>query len=104
MSPDEHTSREAPGEEPREAPRGKPGEAPREKPRAARSLDQPHPSRLRPDDPDHDEILAAHRAAMAVGASGYLDPRTGLYVLTSVFLAERGTCCDGGCRHCPYLD
>ena len=24
-------------------------------------------------------------------------------VLTAGFLADRGTCCDRGCRHCPYL-
>jgi hypothetical protein len=72
-------------------------------PRAGRPLDEPHPSRLGPDDPGRREILAAHRAAMAASAPGYLDPRTGLYVLTAAFLAERGTCCDRGCRHCPYL-
>jgi len=24
-------------------------------------------------------------------------------VLCAKFLLERGTCCDRGCRHCPYL-
>ena len=26
----------------------------------------------------------------------------GLMVLTRKYLLERGTCCDSGCRHCPY--
>ena len=45
------------------------------------------------------EILAAHDAAMASGEPGYIDPVTGLFVLTAGYLAERGTCCDQGCRH-----
>jgi hypothetical protein len=24
-------------------------------------------------------------------------------VLTAAELAARGTCCDSGCRHCPYV-
>jgi len=48
-------------------------------------------------------ILAAHRAAREVGAPGYTDPVTGYTVLTSSYLAARGTCCHQGCRHCPYL-
>ena len=72
-------------------------------PLANRPLDEPHPSRLGPDDPRRNEITAAHRAAMAAGAPGYLDPATGLYVLTAAFLRDRGTCCGSGCRHCPYL-
>jgi uncharacterized protein DUF5522 len=40
---------------------------------------------------------------LAAGEVGYLDPRTGLFVLTAGFLAARGTCCGRGCRHCPYL-
>ena len=27
----------------------------------------------------------------------------GLFVLTARYLADRGTCCGQGCRHCPYL-
>jgi hypothetical protein len=68
-----------------------------------RRPDQPHPSRLAPDHPRRDEILAAHRAAMADGQPGYLDPETGLFVLTAVYLAGRAECCHSGCRHCPYL-
>jgi hypothetical protein len=49
-------------------------------------------------------VIAAHAAAMAAGEAGYLDPGTGLFVLTAKFLADRGTCCARGCRHCPYED
>jgi hypothetical protein len=41
---------------------------------------------------------------MARGDSGYSDPDSGLFVLTAAFLAQRGTCCESGCRHCPYLE
>jgi hypothetical protein len=68
-----------------------------------RSLDQPHPRRLPPGTPGRAAILAAHRAAMDRGEPGYTDPVTGLFVFTAASLAERGTCCDTGCRHCPYL-
>ncbi len=61
-------------------------------------------SRLAPDAPRRDEILAAHRAALDAGDALYPDPVTGLFVLTARFLADRGTCCTRGCRHCPYLD
>ena len=44
----------------------------------------------------------AHDAAVAAGEAGYLDPDTGLFVLTATYLADRGTCCGNGCRHCPY--
>lgn len=72
--------------------------------RAPRPLTEPHPSRLRPDHPGRDDVLAAHAAALASGAAGYLDPTSGLFVLTAGFLADRGTCCERGCRHCPYVD
>jgi len=45
----------------------------------------------------------AHADAVARGAPGYIDPDTGLYVMTSRPPAERGHCCGNGCRHCPYL-
>ena len=72
-------------------------------PLADRPLDQPHPDRLAADHPDRAEILAAHAAALAADQPGYLDPGTGLFVLTAGFLAARGTCCGRGCRHCPYV-
>ena len=74
-----------------------------ELPLAARALTEPHPDRLAADDPDRAAILAAHERALDARAPGYPDPRSGLFVLTARFLAERGTCCGRGCRHCPYL-
>ena len=73
-------------------------------PLAPRALTEPHPSRLAHDHPDRGRILAAHTAALAAGEAGYLDPATGLFVLSAGFLARRGTCCGRGCRHCPYVD
>ena len=72
--------------------------------RADRSFDEPHPTRLPLDHPDRVPILAAHAAAQARGEPGYLDPRTGLFVLSASYLLERGACCHSGCRHCPYLE
>jgi phosphatidate phosphatase APP1 len=43
-----------------------------------------------------------HADAVSRGEPGYTDPETGLFVLTSAYLADRGTCCRRGCRHCPY--
>ncbi|MGI5215971.1 DUF5522 domain-containing protein [Plantactinospora sp. CA-290183] len=73
-------------------------------PLAPRPLDRPHPSRLAPENPERPRILAAHAAALAAGEAGYADPGSGLFVLTAAFLADRGTCCGRGCRHCPYVD
>ena len=72
-------------------------------PLADRPLSTPAGSRLAPDHPRRADILAAHDAALAGGASGYADPASGLFVLTAAWLAARGTCCDNGCRHCPYV-
>lgn len=72
-------------------------------PLAPRALTEPHPTRLAADAPRRDAVLAAHAAALAAGEAGYLDPTSGLFVLTARFLADRGTCCDRGCRHCPYV-
>jgi hypothetical protein len=44
----------------------------------------------------------AHERAQLEREDGYLDPATGLFVFTAAYLAARGTCCDSGCRHCPY--
>jgi hypothetical protein len=68
-----------------------------------RPLTEPHPSRLASDHPRRAEILAAHRTALLAGEAGYVDPSTGLFVLTAGHLAERGECCTRGCRHCPYV-
>jgi hypothetical protein len=70
---------------------------------ADRELDEPSASRLPLDHPDREEVLARHAAAVAAGEPGYLDPATGLFVLTAAYLAARGTCCGSGCRHCPYV-
>jgi hypothetical protein len=70
---------------------------------AGRAPDEPHPDRLAPDHPHRRAILDAHRRALDAGADSYVDPATGYTVLTAAFLLERGTCCDSGCRHCPYL-
>ena len=50
------------------------------------------------------DVAAAHARAVAAGEPGYADPVTGLFVFTAAYLAERGTCCDSDCRHCPYRD
>lgn len=70
---------------------------------ADRPLNEPHPERLARGHPYHEKILNAHEAALAAGEAGYLDPETGLFVLTASFLVSRGTCCGRGCRHCPYV-
>lgn len=82
-----------PGPEPR----------PRRLPLADRPLTEPHPDRLPPDHPAREVVLTAHATAVERGEAGYLDPTSGLFVLTAAFLADRGTCCGRGCRHCPYL-
>lgn len=53
-------------------------------------------------DPTPTAIQRAHDAAVAAGQAGYLDPTTGLFVMTAAFLDERGWCCGNGCRHCPW--
>jgi hypothetical protein len=72
-------------------------------PRAPRPLTEPHPTRLPLDHPARARILAAHADAMDAGDGGYADPVTGLFVFTAAYLADRGTCCGSGCRHCPYV-
>jgi hypothetical protein len=73
------------------------------RPVADRPLTQPHPDRLDPGHARYDEIIARHTAALERSEAGYLDPDSGLFVLTAAYLADRGTCCDRGCRHCPYV-
>jgi hypothetical protein len=69
---------------------------------AARSLFEPHPERLPLDHPARQAILDAHRAAVEAGQPGYLDPVTGLFVITAAEHIRRGGCCANECRHCPY--
>ena len=66
-------------------------------------IERPHASRLDPNHPQHGVIMAAHAAAVAAGADAYVDPTSGYSVFTAAYLAERGTCCESGCRHCPYI-
>lgn len=75
-----------------------------QRPLAARPLTQPHPHRADPASPAYAEMLARHAQALAAGEAGYIDPSSGLFVLTAAYLADRGTCCDRGCRHCPYVE
>lgn len=58
--------------------------------------------RLSPNHPRYGEIQSRHRAAIAQGNPSYRDPASGLTVMTSKFLADRGYCCLSGCRHCPF--
>jgi hypothetical protein len=64
--------------------------------------EEPDSSHVDADQSRKRAILAAHAAAVATGDAGYLDPETGLFVLTAATLASRGECCGQGCRHCPY--
>ncbi len=72
-------------------------------PIAKRPLTLPHEDRLSPTHPEYQEILVAHTAALRQGSTSYVDPATGLMVLTAAYLMARGSCCHSGCRHCPYL-
>jgi hypothetical protein len=70
-----------------------------------KSRDQPtiqDRSELASDETLGPELVEAHRSALARGDEGYLDPTTGLYVMTADALMARGKCCGSGCRHCPY--
>ena len=66
-------------------------------------LIDPDLSRLPDDNDKRSLVLAAHRYAVSTGEDLYLDPLSGLWASTAVYLWERGTCCDNGCRHCPYV-
>jgi hypothetical protein len=51
---------------------------------------------------DPPDRMGRHDRAVARGEAGYIDPVTGLFVMTAAWLAGRGSCCGQGCRHCPY--
>ncbi|MGH3118894.1 MAG: DUF5522 domain-containing protein [Actinomycetes bacterium] len=70
---------------------------------SARPLTEPALCRLPPDTAQRAEILELHVGALGRGEAGYLDPVSGLFVLSARFLADRGYCCERGCRHCPYV-
>ena len=59
---------------------------------------------MAPTHPRFVEVMAAHSSALIAGAPSYRDPVSGYQVFTAGFLAARGTCCDSGCRHCPFVD
>ena len=62
----------------------------------------PLPERLDLDNPKTERIMAEHEQACARNQQGYLDPFTGLFVMTADFHIDRGYCCTRGCRHCPF--
>jgi hypothetical protein len=62
-------------------------------------MDEPVPA-----DEGDSAAAIAHAEAIAASEPGYIDPSTGLFVFTAAYLRARGTCCDSGCRHCPYHD
>lgn len=64
---------------------------------------KPDPRRLAPGHPLYDQILRAHDAACRRGEDTYADPVSGNLVFTHPFLLARGFCCEGGCRHCPFV-
>lgn len=66
-------------------------------------LERAHADRLSPRHPRLAEIMKAHARALAAGEPCYEDPSTRLTVFTAAFLADRGYCCESGCRHCPFL-
>lgn len=47
-------------------------------------------------------FLEVHISACENKLDSYIDPETGLQVLTSYYLRSRGFCCTNNCRHCPY--
>ena len=63
----------------------------------------PHPERLDPARSDYVDVMDAHHAALLEGKDSYVDPVTGLLALTARTLWDRRTCCESGCRHCPWF-
>ncbi|MFM8855634.1 MAG: DUF5522 domain-containing protein [Actinomycetota bacterium] len=63
----------------------------------------PLPQRLSPSNPLFEEIIRRHDVAMNEKRPSYRDPVSALSVFTAHFLADRGYCCESGCRHCPYV-
>ncbi len=48
------------------------------------------------------ELALLHEKAVKDGLETYIDPKTGLSVLTELAHHRRGSCCGSACRHCPY--
>lgn len=63
----------------------------------------PLPRRYSPRHRGYEHGMAAHADALARALPAYRDPITGNTVFTARFLADRGYCCESGCRHCPYV-
>lgn len=57
---------------------------------------------MAPRKPISSVVEATHARACAAGHDFYIDPETGLMVMTALYLRDRGFCCDNGCRHCPW--
>lgn len=53
-------------------------------------------------DDSQPEWRRLHDLAVALGQDHYIDPATGFLVFTELHHRRRGTCCESGCRHCPY--
>lgn len=51
-----------------------------------------------------ERILECHGEAIEAGADGYIDPVSGLFVMTAAYHLDRGSCCESACRHCPYRE
>lgn len=75
---------------------------PQHLPEPAEPASQPRSGDIGAHPSGEEVIAAAHRAAEAAGMAGYLDPETGLFVLTAAYLRARGSCCENQCRHCPF--
>ncbi len=65
-------------------------------------LSTPLTERFHRDMPGFNLSMAAHADALHAGEDYYIDPQTGLLVMSSQFLADRGPCCGNSCRHCPF--
>ena len=48
------------------------------------------------------DIEKLHDLACKEGRDTYVDPISGFHVMTRNALLKQGSCCDNGCRHCPY--
>ncbi len=65
-------------------------------------LRTPLTDRFRGDMPGFAPSMLAHGDALESGEDYYMDPQTGLLVMSSQYLADRGPCCGNSCRHCPF--
>jgi len=47
--------------------------------------------------------LTASPGVTSDGPDSYRDPVTGYQVFTAAYHLRRGSCCESGCRHCPWI-